>query len=91
MLFLFFLGFLYFLPTIIGRNKADAGAIFLVNLFLGWTVVGWIAALIWACAANLEPVPVRFVPVASSGRFCSQCGTLSVVGAHFCAACGRAV
>ena len=91
MLFLFFLGFLYFLPTIIGRNKADAGAIFLVNLLLGWTVVGWIAALIWACAAGVEPVPVRFVPVASSGRFCSRCGTLSVVGAHFCAACGRAV
>ena len=91
MLFLFFLGCLYFLPTIIGRNKADAGAIFLVNLFLGWTVVGWIAALVWACAANVEAVPARFVPVASSGRFCSQCGTLSVVGAHFCAACGRAV
>jgi len=91
MLFLCFLGFLYFLPAIIGRDKSDAGAIFLLNLFLGWTVVGWVAALIWACAADVRAVPVRFVPVASSGRFCSQCGTLSVVGAHFCVACGRAV
>ncbi len=91
MLFLLFLGLMYFLPTIIGREKSDAGFIFLVNLLLGWTVVGWIVAFIWACAADTRPVPVRFVPVASSGRFCSQCGSLSVGGAHYCSACGRVV
>ena len=42
MLSLLFLGLMYFLPTIIGRDKSDAGLIFLVNLLLGWTVVGWI-------------------------------------------------
>ncbi len=91
MLFLIFLGCLYFLPTIIGRNKSDAGLIFVVNLFLGWTLIGWFVALIWACAADVRPVPVQFVPVASSGRFCCQCGNLSVSGAHFCACCGRSV
>lgn len=91
MLFLLFLGFLYFLPTIVGRNKSDAGLIFLVNLCLGWTLVGWVVAFIWACAADVRPVPVQFVPAASSGRFCCQCGTLGVHGAHFCTACGRAV
>jgi len=91
MLFLLFLSLMYFLPTIIGREKSDAGFIFLVNLLLGWTVVGWIVACIWACAADTRPVPVRFVPVASSGRFCSQCGSLSVGGAHYCSACGRTV
>lgn len=91
MLFLLFLGLMYFLPTIIGRDKSDAGLIFLVNLFLGWTVIGWIVAFIWACAADTRPVPVRFVPVTSSGRFCGQCGSLSVGGAHYCSACGRAV
>jgi uncharacterized OB-fold protein len=34
---------------------------------------------------------VRFLPVTSSGRFCSQCGSLSVGGAHYCSACGRTV
>jgi len=91
MLFLLFLGLMYFLPTIIGRDKSDAGLIFLVNLLLGWTVVGWIVAFIWACAADTRPVPVRFVPIASSGRFCSQCGSLSVGGAHYCSASGRTV
>lgn len=91
MLFLTFLGLMYFLPSIIGRNKSDSGLIFVVNFFLGWTVVGWIAVLIWACAADTRPVPVQLVPVPSSGRFCCQCGTLCATGAHFCTACGRAV
>lgn len=41
---------MYFLPSIIAlaRNKRDLLAIFLVNLFFGVTVIGWIVALIWA-------------------------------------------
>ena len=91
MFFLFFSVLLYFLPALLGRHKPDAVGIFVVNLLLGWTVVGWILALVWACAAeSYVAVPVRLVP-ASSGRFCSQCGTLAPYGAHFCTACGRAV
>lgn len=89
MFFVIFSILLYFLPTLIARDKADVMAIFLVNLLFGWTVIGWFVALIWACAAE-RYVPVRVVPV-SSGRFCSRCGTLSPYGAHFCAACGHAV
>lgn len=87
--FLILSALLYFLPTIIGRHKADAQGIFLVNLLFGWTVIGWFAALIWACAAE-RYAPVRFVPV-SSGRFCCQCGSVGPAGAHFCWACGRTV
>ena len=89
MTFLILSMLLYFLPTILGHDKRDVMAIFIVNLLFGWTVIGWFIALIWACAAE-RYVPVRMVP-ASSGRFCSQCGTLSPYGAHFCSACGRAV
>jgi hypothetical protein len=89
MFFLIFSILLYFLPALIGRHKTDAMGIFIVNLLFGWTVIGWIIALIWACAAE-RYVPVRFVPV-TSGRFCCQCGGLSPYGAHFCAACGRVV
>jgi Superinfection immunity protein len=87
---LVFMIVLYFLPAIIGRDKRDAAGIFLLNLFLGWTVIGWVIALIWACAA--EPyVPVRLVPVQVAGRFCCQCGSLTCPGAHFCTCCGRTV
>ena len=39
---------IYFLPTIISRNKNNAGAIFALNLFLGWTFIGWVISLVWA-------------------------------------------
>jgi hypothetical protein len=53
LLFFHFLGFwtvLYFLPSIIAlaRSKRDTLAIFLLNFFLGWSVIGWIVALVWA-------------------------------------------
>lgn len=40
----------YFLPAIIAmmRKKKNTLAIFLVNLFFGFTFVGWIVALIWS-------------------------------------------
>ncbi|HUL16265.1 MAG TPA: superinfection immunity protein [Terriglobales bacterium] len=89
MLFLVTITLLYFLPSIIGRDKSDFAGIFLVNFLLGWTVIGWCVALVWACSAE-RAVPVRYVPV-SSGRFCSHCGTLGPVGAHYCSSCGRAI
>lgn len=38
----------YFLPAILARDKKDFWAIAMLNLFLGWTGLGWIIALIWA-------------------------------------------
>ena len=41
---------IYFVPTIIAalKRKRNWLAIFLLNLFLGWTLIGWVVALIWA-------------------------------------------
>ena len=39
---------IYFLPSLVGHKKKNASAIFILNLFLGWTLLGWIAALVWA-------------------------------------------
>lgn len=48
--------FIYFLPWLValGRNHNNALAIFMLNLLLGATVLGWIWALIWACTNNVE-------------------------------------
>jgi hypothetical protein len=87
MTFLFVAIVLYFLPTIIGHLKRDSAGIFLMNLLFGWTGIGWIIALLWACAS--EPrVSAVLVPAGSSRYFC-RCGALEAVGAHFCWACGR--
>ena len=42
-----------FLPTLIAllRGHHDTFAIFLTNLLLGWTGIGWIVALIWSFTA----------------------------------------
>jgi len=42
--------FLYFLPTIIARSRGhhNTMAVFVLNLFLGWTFVGWVVAMVWA-------------------------------------------
>ena len=52
MTFLLVAALLYFLPAIIGHNKRDAAGIFLLNLLAGWTGIGWIVALLWACASD---------------------------------------
>jgi uncharacterized membrane protein YgcG len=43
---------IYFVPTIVGRHKTNAVAIFGVNFFLGWTFLGWVLALVWACTKD---------------------------------------
>lgn len=61
-LFPFFgFGFLmYFLPSVVAfaRNKRDTTSIVLLNLFLGWSVIGWVIALVWAFK-NDFPMAVR--------------------------------
>jgi hypothetical protein len=41
---------IYFLPAIFASKARhpQSTAIFVLNLFLGWTFVGWIVALVWA-------------------------------------------
>lgn len=38
----------YFLPTIVAGRHRNSSAIFILNLLLGWTFVGWVIALVWA-------------------------------------------
>lgn len=47
---LVFLIGLYFIPTIVAdtRNHKNYFAILVLNLFLGWTFLGWVIALVWA-------------------------------------------
>jgi len=40
---------IYFLPCLVaGTKHRNFAGIAVLNLFLGWTLVGWVAALIWA-------------------------------------------
>ena len=39
---------IYFAPTAVAKDKPHFTGVLLVNLLCGWTVIGWVAALIWA-------------------------------------------
>jgi hypothetical protein len=38
----------YFLPALNAYKKRDYKAILVRNILLGWTIIGWIVAMIWA-------------------------------------------
>ena len=42
---------LYFAPSIIAfsRGKQNRWPIALVNLVMGWSAIGWVGTMIWAC------------------------------------------
>jgi hypothetical protein len=44
----------YFMPIIIAllRGRHRAGSVAMVNVFLGWTVIGWLLALVWASSSD---------------------------------------
>jgi hypothetical protein len=51
---LIILAVLYFLPgiTAYARGHMSAAAIVALNLLLGWTLIGWVAAMVWSLTGN---------------------------------------
>jgi hypothetical protein len=84
----------YFFPSFIGwrRRHHNAGAIFVLNLLLGWTVLGWAAALVWASTRTEAPILCP-APATSPGgdgpRTCKRCqgrGSYLDTSCPFCGA-----
>jgi hypothetical protein len=48
--------FVYFIPTIVAASRShhNTAAILILNLFLGWSFIGWVIALVWSATA-VEP------------------------------------
>jgi hypothetical protein len=72
---------LYFLPAILAAKFRNAGAIFALDLLLGWTLIGWVVALVWA-------VKVRGDAKGVPPRECPACAELIPVKATRCQHCG---
>ena len=53
--------FLYNLPWIIAlkRKLPNTLSIFLLDFFLGWSFIGWVVALIWACSNTENKSPIN--------------------------------
>lgn len=79
-LFVFLLP-LYFLPAIIAkeRSHSNSSSVFLINAFLGWTLLGWAGVLIWAVVG----------PPMELGVKCPFCMGVVKEGAQKCRHCGE--
>jgi hypothetical protein len=52
---------IYFVPALAAyqRRHRNKDPIFIINLFLGWTFLGWVIALAWAFTDYVHPKPAR--------------------------------
>jgi hypothetical protein len=52
--------FVYLMPLAVAQSRRHRNrlAIGVTNVLVGWTVLGWFVAMIWACTANIEPPPI---------------------------------
>jgi predicted RNA-binding Zn-ribbon protein involved in translation (DUF1610 family) len=70
----------YFLPTMIGatRHVPNVGSVVVINLFLGWTVIGWVIALAMAFGS----APSRAViPLGMQTVMCPRCNAQQNISA----------
>lgn len=75
---------LYVLPTILAWKKKHRISIVLLNLLLGWTVLGWVGALVWA----LVDTPANPALLSAAG-FCPNCGQRTPPWDQFCSSCAH--
>lgn len=81
----------YFIPSIIARNKVNFNGILLLNIFLGWTLLGWVGALIWALTdktkGELYLSAGSNLPGSETKYRCRHCGFEHVEKTTFCQVC----
>lgn len=79
----------YFLPSLVAlaRHHHQVGTVFVLNLFLGWTLVGWVVAFAIAASAVKRAAP----GAAPALRPCPHCAEMIQPAAKVCRFCGRGV
>jgi hypothetical protein len=72
-------GALYLVPSIVAlrREHASRAGIVVLNVFLGWSLVAWVAALVWAACG--EEGEAKVATPTTATRHCPSClGTIDV-------------
>lgn len=82
---------IYFLPMFVAysRDHPQSTAIVFLNMLLGWTLIGWVAALVWAL--TVTPKAAHAESDAELMRDCPYCAEPVRVAAIKCKHCGSAI
>lgn len=77
---------IYFAPTLVARSRKhkSLSAIVFVNVFLGWTLVGWLWAAVWAHTGNTR----EGEPNSATHLKCPDCAETVRKEAKICRHCG---
>jgi hypothetical protein len=96
--------FIYFIPTLVAHSnkKQNITAIGMLNFFLGWTLIGWVVALVWAVSKDAVLVqqvapatpqqaaaPRPLAPPAPAQKKCPDCAELVLAEAKKCRFCNH--
>lgn len=84
------IGIAYFIPALMAHamHHRQETSIVLLNLLLGWTGIGWIAAILWSVATRPATAVLRLAESVPDSGFCADCGSPLEARASFCPACG---
>lgn len=54
---------LYFIPSVVAwkRNHPQKTPIIALNVLLGWTLLGWVGALVWSLSTPNPPTPPQTI------------------------------
>lgn len=97
--------YVYFLPAIVAHKRAHSKftAIFVLNILMGWTFIGWVVAIVWAYTEDNQ---VQESSSSSGGvwaaeaarraalpttKKCPECAELVSIEARKCKHCGSSI
>lgn len=91
--------FVYFAPTLTAhqRRHPQFTAILWLNVLVGWTFIGWVAAFVWALTtsqlqvqrSSFEDAPLSKGVRLSAEKVCPRCAEMVKAAAQVCRYCGH--
>ena len=87
----------YFIPSVIAfvRKHHNSAAILILNILLGWTIIGWIVCLVWSLTSKQMNQTINITTASPQSRLpeSEPSGSSQAKTSHrrFCSKCGEKI